>query len=342
MNSDRNASSVTRGASGSSGGRTRGGQPSVPGGGRVDVVMPAFNAGLYIGEAIKSVVGQTYANWVLWILDDGSTDGTRDLAAEYASSDSRVHVLSHAQNAGIPASLNDAIAAGSAPLVTFVGADDRWTPAFLSRQLRALEAEPNAVAVASDAWIIDRHGRRSGKRWSSLQPPPPGSTYGTPFEILRENHVCSVAVLWRRQAAAGLVFNTSIPCMNDWFFWLELSKRGRIAYNPEPLVEYRVHGANVSVGFRRRDEELVDFVGAFRASFGPVPRAIEHRLQYYLVRGHERRGDLVDAVRAFALMVSLEPFNPKNISALTHFLPLEDRIPRVPHLIGGQMVQSMR
>jgi len=308
----------------------------------VDVVMPAFNAGAFVGEAIGSVLRQSFAAWELWLLDDGSTDGTRAVANEYASRDPRIHVLSHATNAGIPASLNDAISAGCAPFVTFLGADDRWTAAFLSSQFRALKRDPGAVAVAADAWIIDASGQRSGKLWSALQPPPPGPSYGTTFEVLRENHVCSVAVVWSRARAAGLTFNRAIPCMNDWLFWLELSRRGRILYNPEPLAEYRLHGSNMNVGFRRRDDELVDFVAEFRKVFGSVPRAVEHRLQYYLVRGHERRGEQVEAVRALARMFALDPACPKNVSALTHFLPLEERMPRIPHLLGGRFVHTMR
>src|ERR671913_872301 len=101
--------------------------------------MPAYNTEKYIGESIQSVIDQTYGNWELLVVDDGSTDKTPDIIRTYTARDSRVKYLSQ-HNGGPGKARNTAIAKSNGSLLAFIDADDLWLPEKLERQLQALDA----------------------------------------------------------------------------------------------------------------------------------------------------------------------------------------------------------
>jgi len=100
----------------------------------VSIMMPAYNAGKYIGRAIESVLAQTYENWELIIIDDCSTDNTYEIAASYK--DPRIRILRHEQNMGVGSSRNDALSASSGQWVAVLDADDEWLPQRLERLIK--------------------------------------------------------------------------------------------------------------------------------------------------------------------------------------------------------------
>src|SRR5687768_12542943 len=111
---------------------------------RVSVVIPAYNYGRFVGAAIESVLGQTFADFELVVVDDGSTDDTGDVVARY--SDSRLRYI-RKENAGLPAARNTGIRAGTADLVAFLDADDTWLPGKLAAQAPLFAADPGLVLV---------------------------------------------------------------------------------------------------------------------------------------------------------------------------------------------------
>jgi len=122
---------------------------------RTTVIMPAYNAERYLAEAIESVLGQTWKDFELIILDDGSRDRTLEIAQSYALRDSRVRVESHT-NMGIAPTLNLGLALSESEWVIQMHADDVMMPNRIERQL-AFVAEHPELAVAS-SWIKHRCG----------------------------------------------------------------------------------------------------------------------------------------------------------------------------------------
>jgi len=100
----------------------------------VSIMMPAYNAGKYIGRAIESVLAQTYENWELIIIDDCSTDNTYEIAASYK--DPRIRILRQEQNMGVGSSRNDALSASRGQWVAVLDADDEWLPQRLERLIK--------------------------------------------------------------------------------------------------------------------------------------------------------------------------------------------------------------
>ena len=112
----------------------------------VSVIMPAYNAEKYIGEAIASVRAQTYENWELLILDDGSADRTAEIAQAYAQQDARIQVLRNPQNMGVARTRNRGFDLAQGEWIALLDSDDRWRAQKLEKQL--------AVARSSDADIV--------------------------------------------------------------------------------------------------------------------------------------------------------------------------------------------
>ena len=120
------------------------------GGPRVTVVVPFWNARPFLAEAIESVIAQTFPAWELLLIDDGSSDGSTEIARRYAErSPERIRYLEHDrhQNRGVAASRNLGICHARAPYIAFLDADDVWFPNKLARQTAILESEPDAAMV---------------------------------------------------------------------------------------------------------------------------------------------------------------------------------------------------
>src|SRR5438067_1462792 len=128
--------------------------------------MPAYEAGAFIAEAIESVLSQTYEHLRLFVVDDGSTDRTREIVAAFR--DDRVHYLRRAHG-GPSAARNTGLSASDAPFVAFLDADDRWRPHKLAAQVDMLEREPSVGLVHGFQLTIDAGGRPIVERRGGLR-----------------------------------------------------------------------------------------------------------------------------------------------------------------------------
>src|SRR6188472_559267 len=125
---------------------------------QVSVVMPVYNAERYLAEAIESTLAQSFADWELIAVDDGSTDGSSRILAEYAAADPRV-VVHRQENGGVAAASNRALELARAPLVARLDADDLSLPHRLEQQHRFLGDHPEVGMVGGQAAIVDLDGR---------------------------------------------------------------------------------------------------------------------------------------------------------------------------------------
>jgi len=122
----------------------------------VSVMMPAYNAGKYIGRAIESVLAQTYENWELIIVDDCSIDNTYEIAASYK--DPRIRILRHEQNMGVGPSRNDALSASTGQWMAGLDADDAWLPERLERLIRETDGREDLFVSDLLTMCFDRGG----------------------------------------------------------------------------------------------------------------------------------------------------------------------------------------
>ena len=213
----------------------------------VSVIMPAYNTEKFIGESIQSVIDQTYANWELLVVDDGSTDKTADIIRAFAAQDSRVKYLSQ-HNGGPGKARNTAIAESNGTLIAFLDADDLWLPEKLERQLQALEAT-NADVIYSNGLIIYEPGAIPGRTDFSIVA---GTTEGRKMLdiLLLQNRIPVQSVMVRKEACrnAGQFDESSeVRGCEDYELWLRLAVHGALFHGiSENLIKYRRHPAAIT------------------------------------------------------------------------------------------------
>ncbi len=271
---------------------------------KVSLVIPAYNHAGFLPEAIESVLAQDYPHIELIVLDDGSTDSTRDVLMQYGG---RFLWESHA-NMGQAATLNKGWRISNGELLGYLSADDHLRPDAVSTTVATLCAHPEAVVAYCDFELVDPRGkliRQVRAAEFSLEdmltkfacPPGPGA-------------------LFRRSAfeAAG-GWNPSLKLMPDFDYWLRLARRGPFIRIPRALAAWRAHEASQSFGAvtHERAREPINIINDFfsRDGLASEIRALENRslARAHLVscQLHARSARFGDAGRAFLRACKISP-----------------------------------
>lgn len=197
-------------------------------GSRVSVVIPCFNQGMFVDEAVDSVLGQTFQDFEIIIVNDGSTDKeTNLLLANYQRPKTRVV---HTSNRGVASARNCGIAESEGEYILPLDADDRIGPCYLERAVKILDEDQRIGIVYCHAEFFgDRHGRWFLPDYSLK-------------EMLLYNVIFCSAVFRKSdwEKVGGYKFNMDIG-LEDWDFWLSLIEAGAKVYKiPEVLFYYRI------------------------------------------------------------------------------------------------------
>jgi glycosyltransferase involved in cell wall biosynthesis len=209
---------------------------------RVSIIIPCYNTSQYVGETLASVFAQTYTDYEVVLVNDGSPD-TPALEAVLEPWRDRI-VYVHIENRGLAGARNAGIEAAGGELIALLDSDDTWTTDYLEVQVRELDTHPDADIVYPNATIFgDGHG--SGMLFMQLSPSSGEVTFNS---LLRETCCPMVSVLARRSALekAGL-FDASLRSCEDFDMWLRAVKQGsRIIYHRKPVVFYRRRKGSLS------------------------------------------------------------------------------------------------
>jgi glycosyltransferase involved in cell wall biosynthesis len=199
---------------------------------RVSIVMSVFNGERFLREAVDSLLGQTFREFELVVVDDGSNDGTAAILRSYK--DRRIRTTRSPVNVGQPAGLNRGLASSAGTYVARLDADDVALPERLARQVAFLDARPDTAALGS-AWIeIDENGRRGPVRL------PPTDSIGIRWRLLFSNSFLHSSMLVRRSALEEVgAYDESIGYGEDYELWSRVAARFEVANLPDPLVLYR-------------------------------------------------------------------------------------------------------
>jgi glycosyltransferase involved in cell wall biosynthesis len=209
---------------------------------QVSVLMAVHNGLPHLHEAIRSILAQTFGDFEFVIVDDGSTDGTSALLAEYAASDDRIRLLTNERNLGLTPSLNVGLRASRAPLVARQDADDVSLPGRLAAQTAFMDAHPEVALLGTVAMLIDDAGR------CMREPALPLSDAAIRWQLLFGNPFCHSSAMFRRDCGdVPVCYDESFRCSQDYELWSRLQDCGRMRNLPEPLVKMRRHAASVSL-----------------------------------------------------------------------------------------------
>lgn len=197
----------------------------------VSVIMPAYNAEKYIEEAIRSVLSQTYTNWKLLILDDGSTDRTAELAERFANADTRIRLLRNPQNMGVAQTRNRGFDMANGDWAALLDSDDVWHSDKLEKQLATAERSGADMIYCSYS-MMDADGRRISDFIVSER---------TSYAAMLEESVLSCStVLLSRSIYSEYRFSTNYY-HEDYALWLRLLRLGFTAFGcRDVLADYRI------------------------------------------------------------------------------------------------------
>jgi glycosyltransferase involved in cell wall biosynthesis len=215
---------------------------------KVSVVIPCFNGERFIGEAIESVLAQTHRDLEIIVVDDGSSDRSREVVMDYASG-GRVRYTRHDVNRGIPAARNTGIRLSDGDFVAFLDQDDLWRPEKLSREIAAFESRKNGDIglVFSNMGLMNRHGVLVKDTCCKV----PKGINGLAREqvvkaLFMRNFIPIITVLVKRECfeRVGFLDETISSGSDDYEFCLRLAREYDIAYVDEALAVRRLHEDN--------------------------------------------------------------------------------------------------
>lgn len=225
---------------------TQSDQAAAPGTPRVSVVIPCYNHARFLPEAVASVVAQTFTDWEIIIVDDGSPDDTATVAQRLiaAHPDRRIRLIRQ-ENRGQAEARNAGIRAARAPYILPLDADDLIEPEMLAQTVAVLDAHPGVGFVYTDV-------RRFGAENNVLR------TLPYSLERLRFENLMMPATLFRREAWEQVGgFRSPVQGYEDREFWVSLADAGWQGWHiPQPLMRYRRTEGSMLSKARRRDLEL--------------------------------------------------------------------------------------
>lgn len=209
--------------------------------------MPAYNAAQYIEAAVQSVLQQTFPNWELLVVNDGSTDNTPAIVEAYCKSDERIKLINQA-NAKIGAARNTAIAAAQGEWIAFLDADDLWVPDKLEKQILLSKAQPSVDVIFTQGWSFygtDLHNLELYDAITGLY--PPNEMYRL---LYQRNYIPVLSVLAKRSMVLAIgpqERNMLYLSCEDYDYWLRMAKAGASFYGMEErLFYYRKHQASIT------------------------------------------------------------------------------------------------
>ena len=200
--------------------------------------MPACNAENYIKEAIDSVIAQTYKNWELLVIDDGSTDRTIDIVKDYCEKDKRIILLYNIHHIGMPsAPRNLGIQIAQGRFIAFLDSDDIWVITKLEEQLPLFNNIKTAI-VFSNYEKVDEQGQRNRRVVRVPQ-------YVDYEELLKSNVICNLTGIYDRNKVGKVLYQNIHH--EDYALWLTILKKGFIAQNTNTITGfYRISNNSVS------------------------------------------------------------------------------------------------
>jgi glycosyltransferase involved in cell wall biosynthesis len=216
----------------------------------VSILIPAFQAEKFIQASIQSVVDQTWVDWELLILNDGSTDRTKEVVQECICQypNRNIRLLDHEHNLGLIAARNHLLGAASGKYIAWLDADDLYSPEKLAKQIQVLDGKDRVDVCATEYFTLDMSNQRLKKR----------KRYQTDTDLKAllsvYNPICNSTTMIKADIAKQFHFEESTIFAEDYDIWCRMASRGLFFYTiKDALLTYRIHDNQIS---RAKQEEM--------------------------------------------------------------------------------------
>lgn len=198
----------------------------------ISVGIPFFNAEKFLSKAIESVISQSYDNWELLLLDDGSNDGSLEIAKRFEQHDNRVKVFSDGKNKGLGARLNELAMLSNGEYIARMDADDIMHPQRLETQLQILTDNPSIDVLGTNAYVIDENDLVFGMR------------YRQQSGLIKVEHFIHPTIMGKKQWFLGNPYDEKAIRIEDAELWYRTKSSSNFYITYEPLLFYREFGNN--------------------------------------------------------------------------------------------------
>lgn len=211
----------------------------------LSIVMPVFNAGNFVSEAIQSLLNQSFSDFELIIIDDGSTDNSLGIIESF--SDSRLILLRNTVNQGIVYSRNRGLQVACGDYYAPFDADDVATPDKFLKQIDFLKKNPDYSMVGSFATIIDDSGKPTGKRWKL-----PAPAARIPSIMLFRNYFVHSSLVIRKSEMPPEGYAEGFDRVEDYLLAFNISSKYKTCNLGDYLVKYRIHNQSVTSDYKTK------------------------------------------------------------------------------------------
>lgn len=286
--------------------------------GLVSVMMPAYNAEVFIGDSIESVLRQEYSNWELIVIDDGSTDRTPEILRRY--SDPRIRRYRQ-ENGGEAAARNAALERMEGEFLAFLDADDLFLPNHVSAAVEYLRSHPEHDGVYTDGYHMDGQGRRLDRISRYRRGPFEGRVFE---EVVRASDVFGPPLCMVLRAKPILEnrmrYDPAVGLGTDWDFNTRLAEIAAFGRVGQPTCLYRIHRENITLTTSEERRAHGQIMCREKAILRPAFRTCSLPVRSYAF---------------FDLLVNLLPGHPERQAAIT-------RWPQFAELPDGARARLMR
>lgn len=297
------------------------------------VIIPTYNRAEKVVRAVQSVLAQTFSDYEIWVVDDGSTDGTEQALSPYLE---RIHYLPQ-ENCGAAAARNTGLQHSTGKYVAFLDSDDWWYPQKLQAISSALHSHPEVGLFYSPCEVVNEEGERL---WIDYSRSVQGSGY-LPL-LMGDFLALSSAVVKRECLARALAFDPAmVPC-EDWDLWLHIARSYPIYLVPEVLVRFE-YASNSKLTANTRawlaaHDRVVEKIFAEDPTLSPdMQRSIRANSAYVKGRICLEASDDQEAARWFAQAVKLSPGLAK-----AHLYRLLCSMPTIRRWMPGKVLRRLR
>jgi glycosyltransferase involved in cell wall biosynthesis len=241
----------------------------------VSALIPTFNSERTLDEALESVMRQTIGNVEVIVVDDGSSDGTIEVARRFEARHPGRVICLQQNHAGPYVARNLAAQRARGRYVAFLDSDDAWLPDKLARQIRVMEASADVVLCHTGVLVVDASGEVVDT--VPIDPRYQGRCFPT---LLVVNRLATSSVVMRRDVFQRLGgFDEAFPARGDWELWTRAARCGLLAAVNEPLIRYRMHPRRMSLDTDRMRSYHLAIIEKNARSYGDepgLPRLIRH------------------------------------------------------------------
>jgi glycosyltransferase involved in cell wall biosynthesis len=270
----------------------------------VSVVIPNYNYSRFLRETIDSVLAQTYREIEVIVVDDGSTDDSKEILAGYSD---RIQTVFQ-QNQGVSAARNNGVKASRGKYVAFLDADDSWMPEKIEKQMARFAADDSLGLVHVGVREIDADGNVLLDRLEGLE----GEVAKELLMLKREGVLGGGSGLMVPRVIFDEVggFDTRLSTSADWDLFYQIASRHPVGFVPELLIRYRVHTSNMHSNVEVMEHDMsIAFEKAFGKEPPPSSRDAYGNLYKTLAGSYFRSGDYAAFIRSAVKSLGYQPGN---------------------------------